>query len=54
MDRYIKSLAKLMFSLLPVMLSLDKKTGAMQDGYYVVPNSCAVRNNSVGWKIHPN
>ena len=22
--------------------------------YYVVPNSCAVRNNSVGWKIHPN
>ena len=23
-------------------------------GYYVVPNSCAVRNNSVGWKIHPN
>ena len=22
--------------------------------YYVVPNSCAVRNSSVGWKIHPN
>ena len=22
--------------------------------YCEVPNSCAVRNNSVGWKIHPN
>ena len=22
--------------------------------YREVPNSCAVRNNSVGWKIHPN
>ena len=24
------------------------------DAYCEVPNSCAVRNNSVGWKIHPN
>ena len=36
-------------------LAADKKKTAISIMmYYVVPNSCAVRNNGVGWKIHPN
>ena len=38
----------------PLLAPYARTRARLLTPYCEVPNSCAVRNNSVGWKIHPN
>ena len=56
-DKHIVQKSGILANLLPGDIVMADRGFRIDEDvafYYVVPNSCAVRNNSVGWKIHPN